>query len=174
MVNYLVEQKGFTHYSMRDLIVEEIERRGLEVNRPNMGKVGTDIRKERGPAYFTEVFISRAQESGNTDIVIESIRSLAEAENIQKNRGFIVGVNAPEELRYARITERKSATDQVSFEEFRAQEDAEYYTKDLHDPAQMNVLGVLEVADYTLINEGTLQELTQKIERMLSELATRK
>jgi dephospho-CoA kinase len=171
VVDYLVREKAFTHYSFRDLITEEVIRRGLEVIRPNMGAVGTDLRTLHGPAYFTDTFIARAEAEGRQNIIMESVRALAEAENIRAHGGFTVGVDAPEELRYARITERKSATDRVSFEEFRAQEDAEYYTKDPNDPAQMNVLGVLAAADYTLVNDGTLTELHAKIEAMLEELS---
>lgn len=173
VVEYLVQKKGFTHYSMRDLIVEEIERMGLEVNRVNMGTVGTDMRKHHGPAYFTDTFIARAEATGVQNVVIESVRALAEAENIRKYGGFTVGIDAPVQVRYGRITERKSPTDQVSFEQFREQEDAEYRPLDASDPTQMNVLGVLETADYTLINDGTLEEFQAKIEEMITALTNR-
>jgi dephospho-CoA kinase len=172
VVDYLI-QKGFEHYSLRDLITEEVMRRGLEVNRPNMGAVGTDLRRIHGPAYFTDTFIRHAEELGVKNIVMESIRTLSERENIRAHGGFVIGVNAPEQVRYERITARKTETDRVSFEEFRAQEDAEYYTKDPSDPAQMNVLGVLESADYTLVNDGSLEELHHKIDTMLTELTQR-
>lgn len=172
-VDYLV-QKGYTHYSFRDLITEEVKRRGLPINRPNMGTVATDLRHMHGPAYFTDTFARHAEELGVKDVVMESIRTLAEADNIHGHGGFVVGVDAPEEMRYERITARGTATDKVSFEQFRRQEDAEYYTKDPNDPAQMNVLGVLKSADYTLMNEGTLEELHQKIDAMLLELEARK
>jgi dephospho-CoA kinase len=138
-----------------------------------MGSVGTDMRKKHGPAYFTDTFIARAKESGIGNVIMESIRTLAEAENINTHGGFVIGINAPVELRYARITERKSATDYVTFEQFREQEDAEYYTKDPTDPAQMNVLAVLAGADYTLVNDGTLPQLHAKIDEMLTTLASR-
>lgn len=173
VVEYLVQKKGFAHYSMRDLIVEEIQNRGLEVNRVNMGAVGTDLRKIHGPSYFTDTFIARAGAAGQTDIVMESVRTLAEAENIRKHGGFTVGVDAPEQIRYARIIARKSPTDHVSFEQFREQEDAEYRPLDPTDPTQMNVLGVLATADYTLMNDGTFEEFQAKIEEMLTSLARR-
>ncbi|MDR0438308.1 MAG: AAA family ATPase, partial [Bacteroidales bacterium] len=36
IVDYLVSQKGFLHFSVRDFLSEEIERRGLPVNRDTM------------------------------------------------------------------------------------------------------------------------------------------
>ncbi len=174
VVDYLVHQKGFTHYSVRELIIEEVEKRGLELNRINIGETGTDMRRIYEPAYFTNTFIARGKDSDVQDIVIESIRTLIEAENIRSHGGYTVGVDAPLALRYERIQSRGSVTDKVSMEDFRHQEDLEYSPKDPSDPTQMNVLGVLEAADYTLINEGTLQELSGKIESMLSELKARK
>ena len=46
VVDYLVEKKGFTHYSVREALVEEIKKRGLEVNRMTMNEVATDLRRK--------------------------------------------------------------------------------------------------------------------------------
>ncbi len=173
VVDYLVQKKGFTHYSVRDLIIEEVKKRGLELNRINIGNTGTAMRKEYGPNYFAETFIARAREAGIEDFIIESIRTLSESASLHAHGGFMVGVDAPLELRYSRIQSRGSVTDQVSLEDFRHQEDIEYSPKDPTDPTQMNVLGVLAGADYTLINEGTFEELGEKIDVMLEELMAR-
>jgi len=44
VVEYLVEKKGFVHCSARALWVDEIKKRGLEVNRANMRIVANDLR----------------------------------------------------------------------------------------------------------------------------------
>lgn len=170
VVDVLVERKGFTHYSMRDLIVEEIEKRGLEVNRTTMGMVGTDLRRIHEPHYFTKVFMDRAREAGKENIIIESIRSVAEAENIRSHGGYIVAVDAPRRIRYERIASRGTQTDAVTFEEFCEQEDREMTPQDPNDPTQMNMKKIIETADYTLVNEGTLEELQTKIDEMITTL----
>ena len=81
-----------------------------------------------------------------------------------------MAVDAPVEVRFKRITERGTVTDHVSFEEFRAQEDAEYTSKDPNDPNQMNVLAVIGKADVTIINDASLEDLEVKIEEILSGL----
>ncbi|MDB4991964.1 MAG: hypothetical protein JWL75_209 [Parcubacteria group bacterium] len=167
VVDYLRDEKGFTHYSVRDLIIEEVTKRGLPVNRIHIGDTGTALRREEEPAYFVNTFIDRAQETGAENIVIESIRTVAEARRIQELGGKIIAVDAPVELRYERITERGSATDHVTFEQFREQEDREYTAKDDSDPTQMSVLKVMDIADYVLINDGSLEELHKKIEEIL-------
>jgi len=171
VVEYLV-RKGFAHYSVRDLIMEEVLRRGLPLNRTNIGETATSMRAEFSPAYFVETFLARAKEEGKENVIIESIRTLKEAEYLKEHGACLVGVDAPVEERYRRITARGTVTDHVSFEDFRAQEDAEYSPKDANDPSQMNVLGVLGKADYTLINDGTVEELSAKIEEMLTHIAS--
>ena len=36
IVDYLVQEKGFVHFSVRGFLIEEIERQGLSVNRDSM------------------------------------------------------------------------------------------------------------------------------------------
>ena len=52
VVDYLVSQLGFVHYSSRDLIMQEIEKRGLVPNRANARLVGNALRAEYGPGVI--------------------------------------------------------------------------------------------------------------------------
>ncbi len=168
VVNYLVDNKGFIHFSVRERIIDEVKRRGLELNRTNIGETGTSLRREHGANYFTDTFITIAREQGAENIVIESIRTLAEAAYLREQGGKVIAVDAPVEVRYERVTSRGSVTDNVSFEDFRFQEDAEYRPKDISDSTQMNVLGVIETADHVIINDGSLEELHTQIDAVLA------
>lgn len=168
VVDYLVEHKGFVHYSVRDLIIEEVLNRGLELNRTNIGETGTNLRRENEPFFFVKTFLERAKEEKHENIVIESIRAVAEASFLKKHGGHIVAVDAPRELRYERVIGRGSVTDNVSFEEFCAQEDREFVAQDPNDPYQMNFKEVMKDAEYTLINDGTYMEFREKMEIMLA------
>ena len=166
VVEYLVEKKGFKGYSVRDAITEEIFRRGLPVNRPNLNEVATDLREKNGPGYFSTLFIADAKEKGFKDIVIESIRNPIEAENLQSHGGKMLVVDADRDVRYKRISSRASATDTVSFEEFCAQEDREMESEDPTNPAKMSINAVIKMADFHLENNGTLEELHAKIDAL--------
>jgi len=170
VVDYLVEHKGFTHFSVRDLIVEEVIERGLELNRTNIGATGTNLRRENEPHYFVKTFLARAKEQGIENMVIESIRAVAEEQYLKEHGGFVVAVDAPRELRYERIVGRGSVTDKVTFEEFCAQEDKEYTAEDPNDPTQMNFKAVMDGADYTISNDGSHMEFREKMEEMLGAL----
>lgn len=166
---YLAARHGFTHYSARAFIIEEIERRGLPVDRTSMNMVANDLRKMHGPEYVVKCLFERAKDNGG-DAVIESVRALGEARFLKESGAFVVAIDADRKIRYERITKRASETDRVSFEEFCIQEDREMAQEAEYD---MNVRGVMEMADYTLTNDGTLEELHGAIEEMLIELRHR-
>src|ERR1700719_609147 len=82
VVDYLVKQKGFTHYSARDIWNEEIVKRGLPPGRDSMVIVANDLRAIHGPQFFAQRAAAKTREHGG-DAVIESIRSVGEAEHIK-------------------------------------------------------------------------------------------
>jgi len=54
IVDYLVKQKGFIHFSVRQFILEEIRKRNLPQNRDSMVMVANDLRKKNSPSYITD------------------------------------------------------------------------------------------------------------------------
>lgn len=155
--------KGFTHFSAREYIVEEIKRRGLPIDRTNMNFVGNDLRKQGGVASTARALFARAQAAGG-DAIIESIRNIGEAEFLKAHGAYIFAVDADRKLRYERAVLRGSATDKVSFEEFCAQEDKEMAQTAAYD---MNVFGVMNMADAVIQNNGTLDELRASVDAAL-------
>lgn len=166
VVEYLVEKKGFTHYSMSGFIAEEIKRRGKLVNRDTLTEVGNDLRKQFGSAYVNDQLLARAKQNGG-DAVIESLRSVGEVENMKKNGASIWAVDADIRLRYERIAGRKSEKDSVSFEKFKADEERE---SDTSEPWNMNLPKCIALADAVIHNDGTVEELNAQIEQALARI----
>ncbi|HEV8666841.1 MAG TPA: AAA family ATPase [Candidatus Paceibacterota bacterium] len=163
VVEYLVK-KGFTHYSVRDFLVKEIEKRGLEKNRDTMLLVANDLRATYGPGYIAEELMQEAKKhSGNA--VIESIRSLGEGAIIKAGNGVMWAVDADMPVRYQRITKRGTVTDAVSYEKFMQDEQAEYNND---DPAKNNLKKLIETADVVFLNNGTPTALFAQVEKALT------
>lgn len=163
VVEYLVEEKGFNHFSARGFISEEILRRGLEINRDNTNLVANDLRKTHGPAYIAEELYKQASSKGD-DAVIESIRAIGEAELLKSRSALIWAVDADRKVRYERSVLRKTELDKISFEKFCEQEDREMDQKEKFD---MNIKGVMAMADVVFTNDGTQEELFAQIEAAL-------
>ena len=52
VAQYLVDKYGFKHFSVRDFLIEEIKKRGMEINRDSMIIVADDFRKNYGSGYL--------------------------------------------------------------------------------------------------------------------------
>lgn len=167
VVDYLVNEKGFTHYAARQLWVDEINRRGLTVKRENMRIVANDLRRQHGNDYLVTAYVDRVKKEGVNNAIIESIRATAEAETLKRRGGILLAVDADQKLRYERIVGRGSETDAVTFETFAAQEALEMNDP---DPNGMQKETVMKMANYTILNNGTLKELHTQIEKTLSRL----
>ncbi len=167
VVEYLVQEKGFTHYEARALFVEEINRQGLPVDRANMRIVANELRARHGDSFLVDTYLRRAQEEGRKDFIIESIRAAAEAAALKAAGGILLSVDADQKLRYERIQSRASESDRVSFEEFVAHEELEMNDPDPHG---MQKAAVIAAADYTVLNNGSLEELHAQIDAVLTRV----
>ncbi|MBQ9639044.1 MAG: AAA family ATPase [Bacteroidales bacterium] len=167
IVDYLVEHKGFVHYSVRAYLTEEIERRGLEVNRDTMTQVGNELRAAHSPSYIVEQLYERAAASGH-NCIIESVRTPGEVDALrQKPHFYLFAVDAEVSVRYDRIVMRGSATDHVSFDTFKANELREMSST---DPNKQNLSVCIKQADYCFDNGGTVSQLYHRVEQVLSEI----
>ncbi len=166
IVDFLVNQKGFNHFSMRSFFIEEIKRQGLPIDRSHMRQVANELRQAHGPAYVAEQLMTQALARGGNSVV-ESIRAIGEAEYLKSKGALLWAVDADRKARYERILLRQSETDQVSFEQF-----CEYEDREMQGTASwdMNVFGVMKMADHTFYNNGTPGELFEQVEK---ELASR-
>lgn len=170
VVDYLVKEKGFHHYSARAFIVEEIKRRGLPVHRSTMREVGNDLRAKNGPGYIDRVCIADAEEKGYENILIESIRNVLSAKGLKEKGAMLLAVDADRHMRYERVVLRGSETDKVDFDTWVMEEEREWHNTDAHD---MNVPMVMSMADYTLHNDGTHEDLYIQIDKALEAFKTK-
>ena len=164
IVEYLMSKKEFKHFSARDLIVEEVKQRGLENNRDNMVIVANNLRSKYGSSYVADELYRRALVSGD-NCIIESLRTTGEIESLRNKGSFVLlAVDAEPRIRYERILERKTATDNVSFEKFSEDEAKEMESADTN---KQNLKKCIAMADFVIDNNGTLDELHSKIDEIL-------
>ena len=159
-VDYLIQHRGFVHYSVRAFITEEIKRRGLEVNRDTMTLVGNDLRAQHSPSWIVEQLYEQAQASG-CNCIIESVRTAGEVEALRGKPSFyLFAVDADPRVRYERVVLRGSETDHISYETFLANEQREMAND---DPNKQNPRYCIDHADYRFDNNGTREELNQQV-----------
>ena len=167
IVEYLIEKKGFKHFSARAFLIEELERRGLENIRDNMVAVANELRAKNSPSYVADELFKRANQSGQ-NCIIESLRTIGEIESLRNKGNFILlAVDAEPKIRYERIIKRSGSTDDISFEKFLADEEREM-TSD--DPNKQNLKKCIEMADFTIVNNKDINFLNQQIEEIYDQI----
>lgn len=165
VVEYLVANKGYSRYSGRSIILEALHARGIEPKRGAMRDVANALRQEHGPGYIMERLYTMAKDDSNA--VLESVRTIGEAEFLKSKGAKIIAVDAKIETRYERVRSMDHDTTPLSFEDFKIMEDREMASS---EPWDMNVFGVMQLADARIENDGTLEELHQKVNEALLAL----
>ncbi len=168
VVDYLVNQKNFFYFSNSGYLAHELESRGVEKTRPNLRAIGNEYREKFGSGYLAKKAIELAQIAGAENIVIEAIRSVGEATIIKNSGGKLLVIDADRKERYRRIHERKSSKDLIDFDTFVEQEEKEWFGAE--GEFDMNMKAVMAMADYTILNEGTIKELHQLVEEYLNKI----
>ena len=168
LVDYLIKNKGFAHFSVRDFLVRELEKRGMEVNRDTMTSLANELRANHSPSYITDQLYEQAKKAGKNSI-IESIRTPGEITSLRaKGDFYLFAVDADPKVRYERISLRKSATDNIDFETFLANEKREMTAT---DPNKQNLSVCIKQADFVFDNNGDLDKLYGQLISVLNRLS---
>jgi dephospho-CoA kinase len=167
IVEYLVLNKGFDHYSVRAFLLEEIRKRQLSETRDSMVVVANDLRKKHDPSYVTDQLFNEASHKGK-NCIIESIRTVGEIESLRKKgRFYLFAVDADPQLRYERIRLRQSETDHITFQTFIANEERESVSS---DPGVQNLKACIALADFLFSNNSGKEALFMEVETVLEKI----
>ncbi|HEX4999379.1 MAG TPA: deaminase [Terriglobia bacterium] len=163
-----LEAKGFHYHSLSDVIREEVRSQGKELTRENLIATGNELRRRFGPAVLAERVLERLPEGAHG--VIDSIRNPSEVMALRKTKSFrLIRIEAPVDLRFERAKTRQREKEAVSLERF-----IELETIELSgDTASQNLLAVEALADETLDNSGTLDELRARVDTLAARLLSR-
>lgn len=167
VVDYLVANHGYTHYSSRDFILEEINRLNLPTDRSQLRITANNLREQFGNEVVVRKAFEKATQENKIKVVIESLRTLAEVEYLKVNGGILLAVDAEPEVRYARVQGRRSETDQVTYEQFLALEELENNDPNPHG---MQKAKVMAAADYTIKNSTDKKDLALEVEKFIQSL----
>lgn len=169
LAHHLVQTKNFLHISTSDMIRAVAQAEYGNIERPTLHKTANETREKRGPGVFAELALAEFEKTKHNydGVVVSGIRSLGEVEAIKKVNGKIVFIDAPMELRYERILARhRSGEEKLSFEEFKASEEAEELA--VHDnPYVQDITGVKELADMIVFNQGDIDVYLRTAEQKI-------
>jgi len=163
VVSYL-EARSFYALSLSDVIREVLRDRGIEETRERMIETGNAIRGELGPGGLALKLADRLLPDRN--YVIDSIRHPEEVAVLRSHtsRFQLIWVTAEDAVRLERIRARGRSGDPETLDELRRLEARELANE---DPSAQQLLAVRDLADFTIANDGSLEDLHAKIQSLL-------
>ncbi|MFC1913773.1 AAA family ATPase [Chloroflexota bacterium] len=160
----IFEEKGFVRVRFGDLTDEEVKKRGLELNEKNERHIRELLRKEHGMAAYAKLNLPRIDSSlKQANVVIDGLYSWEEYTFLNKRYGddfSVVAVWASPKTRYARLSERVN----------RKLTPAEAASRDQAEIEKSNKGGPIAMADFTISNDSSLNELRRETERTIARL----
>lgn len=163
-----LESKGWTHVATGDIVREEVVRRGLPLGRDNERQVANDMRQKLGPGWTAAEALKRVR----ANAIVSGLRNIDEIRILKehaRDQFILIAVDAPVRMRWERGRARGRIGDDVNLGKFIAQEKAEKSG----DPSQQQLTRVIAMADVTIQNDGTEEELCKKVDGALAELSGR-
>ncbi|MBI2574852.1 AAA family ATPase [Candidatus Woesearchaeota archaeon] len=158
------EKSGYARIRFGDVTMDELMRRGLAVNEENESVVRETLRIEQGMdayAKLNEPMISAASKKGN--VVIDGLYSWQEYIYLKpKFPGLLLlTVYASPKTRYMRLSGRS----------VRPLSDEEANERDRAELENLNKGGPIAMSDFTIINEGALEDLQRSVSAFIRRLA---
>ena len=166
VVAEFLRARGFGYQSLSDSIREEVAKRGHEVTRERLVEVGRDLRARFGNGYLARQILKQLAEDRN--YVVDSFRHPDEVEEFRNRSDFyLLALEAEAKTRYQRIKARARESDPVEFEDFLRLEEQEISSKQSEGQKLSETAGL---ADFTLENDGTKEELCSQVGGWLQKL----
>ena len=158
------EEKMFARIRFGDITDEELKKEGLPVNEENERKMRETLRTKYGMAAYAMLNLTKvdvALKSG--PVVIDGLYSWEEYTTLKDYFGgnfLVVAIWASPEVRYARLASRP----------VRPLTEEEAFRRDQAEIENLNKAGPIAMADYTVLNEGSLKDLEKETKKIVKKV----
>jgi len=160
----LFERHGFTRIRFGDVTDEEVKKRGLELNEENERRVRELLRQEHGMDIYARRNLPRIEAAlADSNVVVDGLYSWEEYSFLKAYYGenlYLVAVWASPATRYARLAGRLN----------RSLTGEEAASRDAAEIENLNKGGPIAMADFTIINETSLDNLKKETKNVISGL----
>jgi len=158
----IFERNGFKRIRFGDITDEEIRKRGLELNEENERYVRQQLREEHGMSAYAKLNLPRIDALlKSSDVVVDGLYSWEEYTLLKSRYGDnfrVVAVWASPRMRYDRLGKRP----------IRPLTEDEAASRDVAEIENTNKGGPIAMADFTIINESSLEDLERETRRVVS------
>ena len=168
VVRHLLD-RGFQSFALSKYVREEAVNSGLDPNRNRLQEVGANLRTTLGDQYLAVKMVRELDRtSALLNAVVDGIKHPAEVIELRKKRFFkLLAVDAPPEMRFQRLQQRRRIGDPQTFDDFLQ---VDHRDRGVDGPENgQRVDEVINMADYAIQNVGTLAELRAEVDRAIDQ-----
>ncbi len=161
--------KGFQFIRFGQITLDEVKKRGLEPTEKIQKEIRENFRKQHGMAAFAILNLPKIDEFlKNGHVVIDGLYSWSEYKILKEKYGdnlTVIAVYASPQTRYQRISQRKPDSNDTALRQHHFSVE-EAKARDYAEIENIEKGGPIAMADYTLINESTPEELYQQLNKL--------
>jgi dephospho-CoA kinase len=156
-----LQKLGFAHFRFGQIVVDEVERRGLAVNPANEQLVREELREREGInaiAIRALPHLKTALEQHHS-LVIDGLYGFGEYKLLHAELGanmVVVAITSARHLRYQRLARRRE----------RPLTPAEAELRDFNEIEKLEKGGPIAIADYTLLNNRGPDDLLRELDAL--------
>lgn len=163
VVKEIIQKHGFPVIVMGDEVRLEAIRRNLEPTSENLGKLMLQLRAEEGPDAVAKRCIKKIMRLDADIIAINGLRNPEEVDLFRKKfPSFkVIAIHASPRTRFERLLKRGRSDDPRDWEAFSSRDKREL---------SIGLGEVIAMADYMIINEGSIEELEREVKRILEKV----
>ena len=158
------ESNGFVRIRFGDVTDEEIKQRGLDLNEENERYIRELLRKEHSMSAYARLNLPRIDSARkHSNVIIDGLYSWEEYTFLKNYYGanfYVVAVWASPRTRHARLSNRSE----------RRLTPEEAASRDWAEIENTNKGGPIAMADFTIINESSRENLRKEVRRIISKL----
>lgn len=162
---YIDSQKEFKSIYYGGYVLEEVKNRNLEINSVNEKFVREDLRKLHGPDVMAKKSIKDidAYLGDGFNTVIDGLYSFSEylyLKKIYEKKLNILAIHTAKNIRYERLGGRK----------VRPLTPKQVDDRDFFEIQNIEKAGPIAIADYHIVNDGSIEDLNSNLDNILNQL----
>jgi len=165
---------GWGYVRLGQITLDEVKNRDLEPGEKSERAIREEFRREHGMAAFAILNfpkIGAALEQDN--VIIDGLYSWSEYKEFKNKYGnfcTVIAVYAAPKTRYNRLENRAANHGDDPKMVFRSFSPDEAKARDYAEIENIEKGGPIAMADFTIVNEGTLDELSEQTQKIISKI----
>ncbi len=161
IAEYLIQKHGAKKFRFSSVFRDILDRLHIEESRENIQSLSTALRSAFGDDILSQTLIGDIGQSTDPLIILDGVRREEDMKYLRHMEGFVfIFVDADFDTRYTRVVTRgENASDTTKT--------VAQFLKESEAEAEARIRSLRDIADKIIENNGTMEELQEKIEEIL-------